>query len=467
MNKVAATAYRLAPAWLQNVLLSGFASVLERQRYGGRYPEFQALLSRMERASRDELLAYQDERLRAVVRHAYDTVPFYRQRFDALKITPADIRGRADLPKIPLLTRDEIRTRYHDLRSSAVDGGRVYEGHTSGTTGTPLTIAYDKATIWMTYAVFDRHYRWAGCRLAYDGDRVAVARGNVIVPPTQSSPPFWRHNWRQNQLLLSSFHMSRQHLPAYVDAMRRFGATVIDGYPSTLYLLAKFLQSVGETLPLRAAITSSETLYDFQRAVIEERFECRVHDYYALAERVTFSHECVERGHHLAMEYAITEIVDDDGQPVPAGSPGRLVGTTLHNSAMPLLRYATTDVSAVSEAVCACRRASHLMAAVTTKAEDCLTLPDGRVISPSVLTHPFKPLDSIEGSQIVQTRPDCVVVRLVAGPGYAPALTDHLKRELGGRLGPDVEVRVEFVDRLESQANGKFKWVISHVPLGV
>lgn len=468
MNKLAATAYQYAPAWAQNLMLTAFASLLERERYGGRYSEYRDLLEKMERASRAELDAYQDERLRAIVRHAYDTVPYYRTRFDERRLTPDDIRGRRDLYKIPLLTRDDIKRHYSELMSTAVPGRHRREGHTSGTTGTPLSIAYDRETIWMTYAVFDRHYRWAGCRLGPDGNRIAVARGNVIVPPSQSRPPFWRHNWRQRQLLLSAFHMSRQTLPAYLEAMQQFGATVLDGYPSTLYVLAKHLEQHQAYFPLEAAITSSETLYDFQRRTIEERFRCRVFDYYALAERIAFAHECEQHdGHHLAMEYAATEVVDEQGMPVPDGTMGRLAGTSLHNRAMPLLRYVTNDMTAITNRRCACGRQSPMMDAVTTKAEDSLTLPDGRVVSPSVLTHPFKPMDCIEGSQLVQPRPDLLIVRLIPGADYTDAHTRQLVGELQARLGPDVEINVQFVEQLESQANGKFRWVISQVPLGV
>ena len=468
MNPLAARLYQLAPAWGQNLLLTGFGMLLDRERHGGRFAEYRDLLARTEWQSREELEAYQDERLRATVAHAYETVPFYRRRFDECRLTPGDVRGRQDLAKIPLLTRDDIRRHFGELRSRAVSTRAMRTGHTSGTTGTPLTVGYDRESIWMTYAVFDRHYRWAGLRTDPSGDRVAVARGNVIVPLGRKAPPFWRHDRRRRQLLLSSFHLSTANMPAYFDALRRFRPAALDGYPSTLYVLAKFLQSQGATFPLRAAITSSETLYDFQRELIEERFACRVFDYYALAERAIFSNECERHhGHHVAMEYGLAEVVDDRGSPAPRGTVGRLVGTTLHNGAMPLIRYATTDMSALGNGACPCGRGLELMAEVTTKAEDMLTLPDGRLISPSVLTHPFKPLDSIEGSQIVQTAPDRVTVRLVPGAGYRQALSDHLVRELQARLGDEVSVTVQMVDRLEMSANGKFKWVISHVPLGI
>ncbi|MEZ5287567.1 MAG: hypothetical protein R2712_22745 [Vicinamibacterales bacterium] len=468
MNHYLTTLYQATPVWCQNLLLTGFGTFLERERYGGRYAEFRELLAKTEWQSADELTAYQDERLRHVIRHAYDTVPYYRRRFDDARLTPADVRSSADLHKVPLLTRDDIRANFDALRSTALAPKAMRTGHTSGTTGTPLTVGYDRDTVWMTYAVFDRHYRWAGLSMGREGDRIAVARGNVIVPLTQRQPPFWRHNRRQNQMLLSSFHLSKANLPAYFEALAAFQPAVLDGYPSTLYILAKYLLARGETFPLRAAVTSSETLYDFQRAAIEEAFACRVFDYFALAERAVFSGECDRHeGHHIAMEYGLAEVVDPAGQPVPRGTAGRLVGTTLHNLAMPLIRYVTNDMTALRPGACSCGRGLELMEDVATKAEDVLTLKDGRLISPSVLTHPFKPLDRIEGSQIVQRAPDHVVIRLVAGAGFDPALGDHLVREFNARLGDDVRVEVQLVDRLEHSKNGKFKWVISEVPLGI
>ena len=468
MNRYAAAAYRLAPVWGQNLLLTAYGVMLERERYRGRFAEFRDLLATSERWSASELEAYQDERLREIVSHAYATVPFYRRVFDERKLTPADIRGRADLPKLPLLTKDHIRRHAADLWSAAVPKNERRSGHTSGTTGTPLTVGYDRDTVWMTYAVFDRHYRWAGLRMARNGDRIAVVRGNVIVPLDQREPPFWRYNRQQNQMLLSSFHLSRDHMPAYFGALDDFQPDVLDGYPSTLYLLAKYLQTRGEFFAVRAVVSSSETLYPFQREVIEERFKTRVFDYFALAERAVFSGECERHeGHHVAMEYGLAEVTDEQGAPLPKGQTGRLVGTTLHNRAMPLIRYSTNDMSALQPGTCSCGRGLELMAGVTTKAEDVLTLADGRLISPSVLTHPFKPLESIEGSQIVQTAPDAITVRLIRGDGYTDDLTQHLVTELQARLGGGVRIDVEFVQALEHSPNGKFKWVISRVPLGL
>jgi len=460
--------YDRSPVAVQNLLLSAFSARLGRQRYGGRFAEFRALLEESQWWDRTRIRAWQLARLRQILVHAGEHVPYYRECFAQRGFDPAKIESIDDLRKLPVLTRDTLKHRLNDLVSRTPRRERLAEGHTSGTTGSPITLFYDSDMVAMNYAVMDRQYRWAGVRLERGGDRVAVVRGNVIVPLQQKQPPFWRYNRDLNQMILSSFHLSPQNLDAYLGALRGFAPAVVDGYPSSLYVLARLLLARGERLPVNAAITSSETLYDFQREAIESAFQCRVFDYYAAAERVIFSVECDHhRGHHLCEEYGVTEVLDDDDQPVPAGGEGYLVGTTLHNCGMPLIRYRTTDRGAFKRDVCSCGRVLQLTDDVTTKAEDLLRLKDGRLIPPSVLTHPFKPLDSIEGSQIVQTDLDRLLIRIVPGGAFGDAERGHLLRELRARLGDDMQIDIECVAELPRTSRGKFKWVVSQVDLGI
>jgi phenylacetate-CoA ligase len=468
MNPRLKQLYDGMPVTVQNLLVTAYSVRLDRQRYGGRFPEFRALMRRMETEPAEAVVRYQDERLREMVHHAYETVPYYRRLFDGEGLTPADIQTHADLPRLPLLTKEILKANFDDLRSRSFPRASLSDGHTSGTTGTPMEVLYDGSMMAMTYAALDRQYRWAGVNLERFGDRVAVLRGNIIVPLTRSKPPFWRMNWYHNQLLLSNFHMSPENLPAYFEKLRRFRPAVLDGYPSSVYVLAKVLLNRDERLPLKAVLTSSETLFDFQREAMEEAFQCRVFDYYGAAERVVFAAECeAHQGHHLLPEYGITEIVDSDGKPVPDGQEGLMVGTSLQNFGMPLLRYATNDRTAIKTGECACGRPFPLMEDVTTKAEDLVLLPDGRFISPSVLTHPFKPLNAIDGSQIVQTDRDRLVIRIVPRADYSEADSEQLIGALKARLGQGMRVELEFVDELPKTASGKFKWVVSEVDTGL
>jgi phenylacetate-CoA ligase len=166
-------------------------------------------------------------------------------------------------------------------------------------------------------------------------------------------------------------------------------------------------------------------------------------------------------------EYGITEVLDADGRSVSAGTEGIMAGTSLHNFGMPLIRYQTTDRAAFKTEPCTCGRALRLMEDITTKAEDLLRLRDGRLIPPSVLTHPFKPLDSIEGSQLVQTDLDRLLVRIQPGGEFGDHHRQHLVRELKARLGDDMRIDIECVDELPRTSRGKFKWVVSEIETGL
>jgi len=216
---------------------------------------------------------------------------------------------------------------------------------------------------------------------------------------------------------------------------------------------------------MNATFTSSEPLYESQKELIQKVFKCRNFDYYGLAEKVVWATECeCHVGKHLNMEYGITEIVDKDGVRLTGRKKGYVVGTSLINYGMPLIRYKTTDVSNITLDKCACGRESPRLSDVLTKEEDRIYTRDGRMISASVLTHPFKPLKGVEKSQIIQKKLGHIIVKLVlSGGGITNSQERVLISELKKRIGDDVHVDVVVVDDIPRSANGKYRWVISEV----
>lgn len=377
-------------------------------------------------------------------------------------VEPSDIQGADDLHKLPLLEKETVRARGDDLLTRKRPALTWHHGHTSGTTGSPLALWYDRHTCLMTNAVDWRQKAWGGKQ---PDDWIGLFLGRVIVPPEQAEPPFWRTDYVQRQVWFSSFHMAEERLGHYVQEIRRRELRFLEGYPSTLFILANYLTREGVELPMVAVFTSSETLHDVQREAIEDAFDCSIFDYYGLAERVIFAAECEEHeGKHLAEEYGYTEVVDAEGNPVPDGEPGYLVGTSLHNTAMPLIRYRTDDVSRIlDEGPCVCGRRLRRIADVTTKAEDIVVTPDGRFISPSILTHPFKPFDHILRSQVIQEERDHIRVKVVPSSAFTEEHERELLASLRERLGPTMRIDVERVEEIPPEPSGKFRWVISEV----
>jgi phenylacetate-CoA ligase len=190
-----------------------------------------------------------------------------------------------------------------------------------------------------------------------------------------------------------------------------------------------------------------------------------VFDFYGSAERVIFAGECAEHaGKHLFDEYGATEVTDESGTPVSAGARGYLTGTSLWNRGMPMIRYQTSDVTRLLSEPCRCGRVLGRMADITTKAEDIVITPDGRFISPSVLTHPFKPFDQILKSQVVQDANDHITVSIVASASFTPDHRAQLERGIRARLGDRMHVETRLVDDIPPEKSGKFRWVVCRIP---
>jgi phenylacetate-CoA ligase len=466
--KLMQTIYDKMPPAIQNVLLSSYSFYINFERYGKEFEKRYEEFDQHQWMDYDHLIDYQNKLLGNLIKHVYENVPYYSDLMRREKLKPDDIQKTEDLIKLPILTRNDIKINFKQLIAknlSKMDMLRLVKGHTSGTTGSPLEFYWDRNTCIANNVVDWRQKSWAGINMF---ERCAVILGRTIVPNENRKPPFWRTNMVHNTLWLSAFHMSGDNLPLYIKKLREYKPKYIEGYPSTLYVLAKFLRSNNDYVPLQSAFTSSETLHPVQREIIEEAFQTRLYDFYGLAERVVFATECNEHlGKHLNMDFGITEVIDKDNRPVENGNIGWLTATGLHNYAMPLIRYKTNDVTAIKKNMCSCGRGFPLMEDVTTKAEDVITTPDGRYISSSILTHPFKPLVNIVESQIIQEDVANIRIKIVRGSAYNDEDSKILLKEMENRIGDNMKLSLEFVDQIARTSSGKFRWVVSKVPLQI
>ena len=145
--------YQRSPKWLQTLLLNAYAVGISRYRRGARLHRALEELMTSQYWSRDRLNAYQDERLRQIVRVAYTSSAYYRRLMVDRKLTPDDIRGAPDLSKLPLLTKEALRDHLADILTAAKPRREWRHGHTSGTTGSPLSLWYDRPTSVVNEAV--------------------------------------------------------------------------------------------------------------------------------------------------------------------------------------------------------------------------------------------------------------------------------------------------------------------------
>ncbi len=455
--------YGLLPIRVQSALVARHGRKVHKLRFGPDYEKLARFLEVSERSDPDEIRSYQESHLRKLIRHAYETVPYYRDVMDERRLKPSDITTVQDLTKLPVLSKEDVRRAGTRLLSSAFDRKSLQTAATSASTGTPLTVYWDRDVAVMNHACHMRLKRWAGVPF---GTPHAVMQGKPTVPPPQKKPPFWRYNPAWNQVRLSTLHMSDANLPYYVEELRRFGAESLETYPSAAYVVARFLEAKGEHLPLKCVFTTGEPLFSRQRAVIEESFQTKVFDSYGQAERVAFSTECEEHdGHHLYEEYGITEFVDGDGNLVPVGSPGLMAGTGLHNMAMPLIRYVGGDIGVASDKRCACGRTLRMLEGLTSRAQDVLVLPDGRMLPGRNIGWSVRMIESVKDWQVIQERTDDVRMLVVTDKPISEQEHAGLRQYFRRRMGPEVNLRVERVAEIPHSPIGKSRHVISHVPL--
>lgn len=405
--------------------------------------------------------AWQEDRLAYLLHRAATRVPYYREQWQKRR-SRGDHTSWEELENWPVLSKEEIRAHPEAFLADDCNLRWMREVHTSGTTGTPLTLWQSRETVQQWYALFEARWRrWYGISRH---DRWAILGGQLVTPASQTTPPYWVWNAGLNQLYMSAYHLTPDNVSAYLQAMERYNVRYIWGYASALYALAQtMLEQNLESPSIRIAISNAEPLYDFQREAIERAFDCPVRTTYGTAERVCGASECSYGNLHLWPDAGILEVLDDEvDKPVPVGSAGRIICTGLLNADMPLIRYEIGDRGSVapSEERCKCGRALPMFVQVEGRMDDMILTPDGRRIGR--LDPVFKGDMPIREAQIIQERLDMLRIRLVPTASYTPVQGQDIAQRLRDRVG-DVEVKLEVVDSIPRTKNGKFRAVISHL----
>jgi len=449
--------YERLPWWLQNVCCSLKSVSLLRERYGREYKQASEFLEKSQWWSLRDLQEYQNERLRWLVRHAVQTVPYYKALFADAGLVPEDIKTSDDLVKLPVLTKETVRARYHDLLSRDWPRKRIVAGHTGGTTGTALDLACDKNTVQWQWAVWQRHQRRFG--VGETDSRISFA-GRNVVPLRSLTPPFWRRIVFMHRTYVSIHHMTRPNMPVLVDYLQKRQVKVYGGYPSALYLLASYLLEQGISLrhPPRVVVLGAETLLPHMRAAMEQAFQAEVTDQYGASEYCGNISECEKHSYHVDMEFGIVEFLPDPNLPV---DQRHIVCTGLHNPVMPLIRYAIGDVATMTDRKCECGRESPIVDRIDGRIESYIITPDGRQLGR--LDFLFKETKQVREAQLIQNEPDLVVVRVAKRSDYSPDDESNLLKNLRRYLGDVIQIRLEYVDAIPREANGKFRQIVSTV----
>lgn len=466
LRKFVESAYPHLPVPIQETLVTLEGWRLRRIRYGGGFRErLKAVTSYAEERDGDELAAGQLASLKAFLAHAYTTSPHYKSAFDSRGIQPQDVSGISDLESFPVLEKDDLRSRGDLIRSDATRDTHLYWSQTSGSTGKPITVGFTLSDVRLRFAYLARMYtRFGVDPLA----RSARFSGRTLFPGADTNRRFWRLNRAVDQLLLSSYHLKPENLDVYVDKIARFAPTIIDGYPSAIYILARHInrsKQVGRILP-QVVVTTAETLEEYKREEISQAFGgCAVINQYASSEGAPFITQDEFGDLVVNTDTGVFECVRP-GTCEPAGpdEPGELLVTSFTTHAFPLIRYRIGDTILRSEDRLARSWAMPVVDQILGRQEDILYTPYRGYVGRLDPVFKKSPSTIVE-SQIVQTSPTSIVLKVVPDPtaGFELSQLEVVKAELWKRLG-DVEIDVELHESLPRGANGKLRAVVGLEP---
>lgn len=421
-------------------------------RIAAAYPAFAA----RPYAPRGVMRAHQLRLLKRLVASAYESVPLYREKYRAAGVHPRDLRVLDDLLRFPTVTKAEIVDAGADSRARGLDPAACLVSKSSGSTGVVLDVVHRASEVAVQGLAMNRLLTMLGRylpwhRLVYVYTSEYPARSLWGLYPMTLVPTLWP-------------------VARLAARLRELRPEWLACYPSHLRALVAELGPDGAaTLGLRGVSVSSEQSSQRERDDLARALGCPVLDEYSTEELTRIAAQCDAGTYHLFEDVTLVEILDPTTQqPVPAGTPGEVVGTYLHNHAMPFIRYRQGDLARVSDAPCRCGRTLRAMSELAGRELDAFVLPSGRVLTSGWLldaTYSFL-LDvgaDLRAFTLTQETRERVVIRVVPGRRFAAESAGAIERRFRELAAEPLDVRVEVVAELPRASGGKLSPIVSRV----
>lgn len=413
------------------------------------------------RTSRERIVEFQERRLRQLVRHAYDNVPYYRRLFDEARLKPVDIRGLSDLHKIPITTKSTLQALGgSDMLSRGISVSNLIVRETNGSTGLPLKVRRQRMEQLVPVLFLWRVRRELGLR------RDVRVTFLTKFGPKSSFSSLGSRARRQLKRIVGVQTWRRVSCTAPIDQVVNevveSNPEVIAGYASVLNRLARELGEGQTRVRPRMLVSVAEQLAPTMRARIERVFGAPVRDTYAAYELGMIASECPRgRTYHVCDDNVIVEVLKNRNGTlaIEPGDSGELIGTSLHFAAMPIIRYRLGDIVTRGPVRCACGSPFTTLTAIQGRMNDFFPLPGGRLLHPYLIgTAVWKPsLEWMHQYQVIQEKPDRVLMRIVPLRRPNDEQLTELRRVIADVLGPPVQLRFEIVDNIPEEPNGKFR----------
>jgi len=423
-------------------------------------------LERSQWLTRVEVERLQMDKFKTLLRTAVQHSPWHAERIRAAGLDVSDPHVALtldDLRRLPTMTKQDARANVERIHWPGVPGGS-FRYNTGGSSGEPLHFYYGRrrqasdaagrirARRWWNVDVGEREvYLWGAPVELGKTDRIKTLRDRLL-----------------NQLVLNAFEMSTANMDAYLEAVQAFRPRCIYGYASSVALLAARAREreLRLHLPELAVVcTTGEPLYPYQRKLIEQVFGVPAANEFGSRDIGFTAHESPHRQILLMSESVILEVLDPEGQPAPVGELGEAVMTGLCSDAQPFLRYRTGDMVRMSAEGCREGRGLHVLSEVLGRTTDFVIRPDGTIMHALSVIYVLRAVEGVAEFKFIQHTVRDVEVLVVAGAKWSDVTRSQIVAGLAERLGSDVRVNVRAVEAIPAEASGKYRYVVSHVPV--
>jgi phenylacetate-CoA ligase len=400
-------------------------------------------------------------KIQAIVLHSGRHVPHYRKLFREHGIQPEAIRSREDFARVPILTKATVQEACDELLAENREKILGLSNASGGSTGKPVQFFQDAAYWDQAQASQSLVEGWWGIR---PGDRTASLWGADRDIPEQS----WRERLYSEIAqvrVCNAFALNASQMEDFAKMLVGWQPRHVIGYASALEIFAKFLLERQENRIRPVAVkTTADVLNEEQREIIERAFGCPVYNFYGSREINNLAVECPARsGLHVNALRRYIEIVDDDGNAVPIGVPGRILITDLTNYFMPFLRYEIEDIGSWTGTACRCGRAFPLLAKIWGRSSDFIVTPEGKLIHGEFFTHLFYAMREVVSFQVNQKDLFNIRIELVLRSGVTDYPATQFRARLRKIFGSTVTLDVEVVPKINRLPSGKHRFTVSSV----
>jgi len=408
------------------------------------------------------LAEYRDRKIREIIRKAYDDVQFYHDMLNKAGVKPSDIKTSRDLNRLPVIRKNDLANG-RDIISRRFNKEKLRIVSTSGSTGRPLSTFLSRKEDETRKAKHLRANIAVGQR---PRDRWIVITAPQHFSDVTRLQRFFR--------IYAATPLSVFDDPkTQATVLEKLRPDVLDGYSSSLYLLATEIEKETIGFAPRFIIGGAELADGSSRRAIEHAFQVPFYDQYACIELERMAWQCKEKsGYHIDADSLVMQFVDEDGEEVAPGEGGEIVCTSLFNEAMPFIRYSVGDIGILSEEVnCPCGRTLPLMKVVEGRKDSIMVLPNHRKVAPLAIgwgMEFFRYFSDIEQYRVVQRRTDSfkILVKRKRGGLSDKEFGNELAAHFRGLLKlqeNEATIEVEFVEDIPVESTGKLRKVISEL----